>query len=264
MRTVIGRAVLAASRSAAGQGRPGGFAGAIRGSSELLLRHGDVARRVGRQVIRGAPWNCLTRSALLLCGVMWPFGALAANANKSLNLPAPRTIASPGAAGSREPNLASLPDGRVVMSWLEPSGQAGMALRCATFDGRQWSQPATIAAGDSFFVNWADFPSIRPLGGQRLAAHWLWRNGSGTYAYDVRVSQSENGGRTWTQPITPHRDGTATEHGFASLASAGDAVLALWLDGRKTVGHDEDSSIGRDRCGLTAIASPAVDLELIP
>ena len=151
-------------------------------------------------------------------------------------------LRSPAGPGSQVPNLAIMPDGRVVMSWIEPLRDRGLALLCASFDGQKWSQPATIAAGDSFFVNWADFPSIRPLGGQRLAAHWLWRSGSGTYAYDVRVSQSENGGRTWTQPITPHRDGTATEHGFASLASAGDAVLALWLDGRKTVGHDEASS----------------------
>ena len=201
-----------------------------------------LERQSRRVPLRAAHWRYLTKSAITLLGVMWPFGVLAANANKSLDLPAPRTIASPAGAGSREPNLASLPDGRVVMSWLESSGQAGMALRCATFDGRQWSQPATIAAGDSFFVNWADFPSIRPLGGQRLAAHWLWRNGSGTYAYDVRVSQSDDGGRTWAQPITPHRDGTATEHGFASLASAGDSLLALWLDGRKTGAHDEASS----------------------
>ena len=116
-----------------------------------------------------------------------------------------------------------------------------MALRCATYDGSRWSKPATIAAGDSFFVNWADFPSIRPLGGKRLAAHWLWRSGADTYAYDVRISQSEDGGRTWSRPITPHRDGTATEHGFVSLVADGDAALAVWLDGRKTAGHDEDA-----------------------
>ena len=127
------------------------------------------------------------------------------------------------------------------MSWLEPSGDAGMALRCATYDGRRWSKAATIAAGDSFFVNWADFPSIRPLGGNRLAAHWLWRSGAGTYAYGVRISQSEDGGLTWGAPITPHRDGTASEHGFVSLASDTGSVLAVWLDGRKTAGHEEDS-----------------------
>ena len=127
------------------------------------------------------------------------------------------------------------------MSWLEPSGDAGMALRCATYDGRRWSKPATIAAGDSFFVNWADFPSILPLGGNRLAAHWLWRNGAGTYAYDVRISQSEDGGHTWGPSVTPHRDGTHAEHGFVSLVADTGRVLAIWLDGRKMADHEEGS-----------------------
>jgi hypothetical protein len=179
--------------------------------------------------------------ALILCSAAAPGGSVAEGADGLAGLSAPRPIASPARAGSREPNLAALPDGRVVMSWLEPSRSAGMALRCATYDGRRWSKPATIAAGDSFFVNWADFPSIRSLGGHRLAAHWLWRSGAGTYAYDVRISQSEDGGRTWGPPITPHRDGTASEHGFASLVSDTGGALAVWLDGRKTAGHEEDS-----------------------
>ena len=178
---------------------------------------------------------------LILCGVVIAVGAVATDSRKPLTVLVPRMIASPAGAGSREPNLASLPDGRVVMSWLEPSGHAGMALRCATYDGKRWGLPSTIAAGDSFFVNWADFPSIRPLGGKRLAAHWLWRSGPDRAAHDVRISRSEDGGRTWSRPITPHRDGTATEHGFVSLVSDGDAALGVWLDGRKTAGHDEDT-----------------------
>lgn len=179
--------------------------------------------------------------ALILCGAAGPLGSVAEGAEGAVGLSAPKRIASPARAGSREPNLAALPDGGVVMSWLEPSGRAGMALRCATYDGRRWSKPATIAAGDSFFVNWADFPSIRPLGGNRLAAHWLWRSGAGKYAYDVRISQSEDGGRTWGPPFTPHRDGTASEHGFVSLVADTGSALAVWLDGRKTAGHDEET-----------------------
>ncbi len=37
-------------------------------------------------------------------------------------------------------------------------------------------------------------------------------------------------------PFTPHRDGTATEHGFVSLFSLNDTVGALWLDGREMSG----------------------------
>ncbi|MBK8324867.1 MAG: hypothetical protein IPL06_19865 [Betaproteobacteria bacterium] len=50
------------------------------------------------------------------------------------------------------------------------------------------------------------------------------------------MSQSADGGRTWSTPVTPHRDGTASEHGFVSLVADTGGVLAVWLDGRKTGG----------------------------
>ena len=185
--------------------------------------------------------GAVTLPALMLfTAILFPEAGAAA-AKDVAGLPAPKPVASPALAGSRVPNLAAMPDGRFAMSWLEPAAGARMAFRFAIYDGKQWSKPSTIAAGDSFFVNWADMPSIRPLGGDRIAAHWLWRSGEGTYAYDVRVSQSDDGGRTWSTPITPHRDGTASEHGFVSLVADTGGVLAVWLDGRKTAGHDEDA-----------------------
>ncbi len=187
---------------------------------------------------RFSRWGAVTLLALIPWSAA---GFVAEAAGEPAGLSAPRPITSPARAGSREPNLAALPDGRVVMSWLEPDVRERMALRCATYDGRQWSKPATIASGDSFFVNWADFPSVRALGGNRLAAHWLWRSGAGTYAYDVRISQSEDGGRTWSPPVTPHRDRSASEHGFVSLVADSGNALAVWLDGRKMEGHDEDA-----------------------
>jgi hypothetical protein len=99
--------------------------------------------------------------------------------------------------------------------------------------GSSWSEPRTIAHGGDFFVNWADFPSIIELPDGSLAAHWLQREGPGTYAYGVRISRSLDGGLTWSQPITPHLDGTETEHGFVSLFPGAEGRLAaVWLDGR--------------------------------
>ena len=144
------------------------------------------------------------------------------------------SIASPAAPGSAEPNLAVASDGRVYMTWLEPA-DSGHALRFATLDGKQWSQAQTIRAGRDFFVNWADFPSIEVLDEGRLAAHWLQRTGTGTYAYGVRISQSADGGRTWSAPVRPHRDSSQSEHGFVALWREGRVLGAAWLDGRKTV-----------------------------
>ena len=149
------------------------------------------------------------------------------------------SIASPAGPGSAEPNLTVGPDGRVYMSWLEPA-DSGHALRFSVYDGSAWAPARTIVVSRDFFVNWADFPSLEVLERGRLAAHWLQRNGRGTYAYGVRVAQSADGGRTWSAPVTPHRDSSQTEHGFVALWSEAGSLGAVWLDGRKfkKEGHD--------------------------
>jgi hypothetical protein len=129
------------------------------------------------------------------------------------------------------------------MRWLEPA-DSGHALRFAVLDGRSWTTPRTIRAGRDFFVNWADFSSIEVLDGGRLAAHWLQRNGKGTYAYGVKISQSSDGGRTWSTSVTPHRDSSPNEHGFVAMWRERGKLGAVWLDGRKfpPASHDAPES----------------------
>ncbi len=145
---------------------------------------------------------------------------------------------TPAGPGSGEPNLTVAPDGRILLSWIEPAGEDSHILRYAELSkGSGWSEPRTIAEGRDWFVNWADFPAMAALPDGTLFAHWLARNGSGTYAYDVRVSASRDAGQTWSDPVVPHRDGTQTEHGFVSMTPwSGQAMGLVWLDGRKTVG----------------------------
>ena len=154
------------------------------------------------------------------------------------------SIPSPAGPGSAEPNLTVAADGRVFMSWLQ-TDSAGSALRFAVHDGTKWSTTRTIAQGKDFFVNWADFPSIEVLGKNQLAAHWLQRNGKTTYAYGVRIAQSNDGGVTWGAPITPHRDSTESEHGFVAMWHEGSSLGAAWLDGRKFTkgGHDASNEM---------------------
>jgi len=142
-------------------------------------------------------------------------------------------VSLPAAAGSSAPRLSAGSDGRVYLSWVEPGSATKHALRFSVLEGDAWSAPREVAAGDDWFVNWADFPSVVEVGGRALMAHWLEKNGAGTFAYSVNLRRSADGGRTWATPVVPHRDGTETEHGFVSLVPWEDGrVAAAWLDGR--------------------------------
>jgi hypothetical protein len=169
-------------------------------------------------------------SAIVLVGVIY---RLSDATSAERQAPRIEDLGSPALPGSGEANLAVDSDGRVYMSWLEPTTDSATALRFATHDGAKWSAPGTIRTGRDFFVNWADFPSIEIVGSKHLVAHWLQRTGRGSYAYGVRVAQSRDGGGTWSAPITPHRDSAQTEHGFVAMWPERGSVGAVWLDGRK-------------------------------
>lgn len=168
------------------------------------------------------------------------------------------SIASPTGPGAAEPFLATGANGKVYLSWLEPAGTAH-SLRFAVLEKGQWSAPRTIVTRSDFFVNWADFPSIKILSGNRLAAHWLQRSGKGTYAYGVRIALSGNGGQSWGEPIMPHRDSSQTEHGFVTLWDDGGALGAAWLDGRNTgpAAHDGGHGGGGPMMLMSTTISPA-------
>jgi hypothetical protein len=143
-------------------------------------------------------------------------------------------IPSPAAADSAQPQLTVSSRG-VLLSWIERSGDRA-TLKFAELSGGRWSTPRVVASGADWFVNWADVPSVARLPDGTLVAQWLQKSGTGTYAYDVRLSHSSDDGRTWAAAVTPHHDGTPTEHGFVSLFASGDGVGLVWLDGRAKSG----------------------------
>ena len=175
--------------------------------------------------------------------VVWVSGCTARR-NTDQGLIIQRTE-SPAGVDSREPDLNATADNRIVMSWVEKRGEKLYALRMSIRDANGWSQPRTVSEGENWFINWADFPSVIALSDGSLAAHWLVKSGSSTYAYDVNVARSSDAGETWSTPIVPHTDKTKTEHGFVSLLPLPDGrVGAVWLDGRnmKDMKHDDEGS----------------------
>src|SRR5262245_31715278 len=143
-------------------------------------------------------------------------------------------VKSPAAPGSGEANLAVGSDGRVYLSWLESVSPKGNMLRFSVRGPQGWSAPKTIARGNNWFANPADFPAMAVMPDGTLAAHWLvMSGGDDSEAYDINLAFSKDSGGTWSKPIVPHRDGKKRQHGFVSLTPTRDGKLAaIWLDGR--------------------------------
>ena len=174
-------------------------------------------------------------------------------------------IVSPAGLGSETPHLAAGAGG-AILSWLEPTGPDSdetYSLRFSRLAGDGWTEPRTVIDRSDLFVNWADFPSVVELASGQLAAHWLQYNGPGTYAYQVRLAFSSDGGMTWSNPVIPHETETQTEHGFVSLAPAGDGIDVVWLDGRDYAEHPDDGvmSLRHARVASTGAIGPETVLD---
>ncbi|MGA0920710.1 MAG: exo-alpha-sialidase [Gemmatimonadaceae bacterium] len=149
-------------------------------------------------------------------------------------------LAAPALGDAAEPFVASTPDGGVTLSWLERQADSSVALRFATLapGDTSWSAPQEILRRSDLFVNWADFPSLVTLTDGTLLAHWLQRNGTGRYSYDVHLAASTDGGRSWGPSALPHPPGFAAEHGFVAVlpdpAGGADVVLLDGSEGART------------------------------
>lgn len=148
---------------------------------------------------------------------------------------------NPAGSGSRYPNLYVDNTGQMYMSWLVNIEEDIHAIQYTTYRDGRWTEPKTVQIDTDFFVNWADFPSVVGLDGTETAAHWLKKIEGGPYAYNVQVNFFNEETNRWDEPVTPHQDGTPTEHGFVSLEPIdSETVLAVWLDGRETVGRADE------------------------
>lgn len=213
-----------------------------------------------------------TRALALLLLMVFALGCNRSDSNSSQptsgppsNIQSALTIQpgrSPAGVDSREPDLSPTADGRIILSWVEKVGEKKYALRFAQHDAGNWSVAGTVAEGDNWFVNWADFPSVIALADGSLAAHWLVKSGSGTYAYDVNIARSKDGGKTWGKPVVPHTDGTQTEHGFVSMMPLPDGrVGAVWVDGRNLKDVKDHEEKGKPLPVSMTLRYAAIDAE---
>ncbi|MDW8479140.1 MAG: hypothetical protein RML12_03955 [Xanthomonadales bacterium] len=172
------------------------------------------------------------------------------------------------------PRFAADPAGGLLLSWLETGGEEA-ELRFAAIGADGPAAPRVAARGRGWFVNFADVPTVLPLGGGRLVAHYLERTADLPFAYAIRLIASADGGRSFGPPFSPHPE-LPTEFGFVSHFAWPDGSPALvWLDGREMPGggpmqlrharHDGAGRVLEERlldpmvceCCLTAVALAA-------
>jgi hypothetical protein len=144
-----------------------------------------------------------------------------------------RAVELPTGERSSAPRLSARGD-RLVLSWTEPGGTEGPVLKFSVRSHGAWSAPGTAPADPHRALDTADVPGVVPLAGGGLAAHWTRKLDASLYARDLVVAVSSDGGATWGAPALPHHDGTASEHGMATIvASEADGRFGIvWLDGR--------------------------------
>ncbi len=148
-------------------------------------------------------------------------------------------ISSPAGPDAMEPGLFALPNGDIVMSWTEPDGMA-FNVKTATLSGSDWTQATTVISSEALFVNWADFPTVAAFDDGTLAVSWLQENAELSYAYDIKLALSSDGGESWGNAFIPHSDRSTRQHGFLTLLPTDpNEMVAVWLDARD---YDSQSS----------------------
>jgi hypothetical protein len=159
--------------------------------------------------------------------------ACSASEKKSSEEVAIHYMDSPAKTSSGEPYLFTDTNNNTYLSWIEVSEDKNF-LKFSRLENEKWSEPDVISSGQDWFVNWADYPLIAS-NGKQLMAHYLGKSGKGTFAYDVLLTSSQDGGNTWSEPSAIHDDAKQAEHGFVSILPYDENFLVAWLDGRNTV-----------------------------
>jgi hypothetical protein len=146
-----------------------------------------------------------------------------------------REVASPSPPRSLSPRVTAMPDGGLLLSWLEPTNDRLAALRFSLWRDGAWSATATIAEGQPFSRHQSESPGVIALSKTNLIAYWSQKpplEKVPTQEVDVYFSVSTDRGLHWTTPTLANLPGTGEESSYPSAAPM-DATHAelIWLDG---------------------------------
>lgn len=173
-------------------------------------------------------------------------------------------LAVPNPAGEASGPVNLYSGSKLFLTWVEKTGPKRHELRFATREAGGWSKPTTIAGGENWFVNWADFPSLVELADGTLAAHWLERNGADQYSYNLRVARSADSGKTWSVFFAPQPKAHNAYTGFVSMMPSPAGLAMAYLAPKETAGggHDTKLHFAEFRSDGSPVSDSAVDLDV--
>jgi len=141
-----------------------------------------------------------------------------------------RGIASRTVGNANEPQLTATDRG-VILSWIERSGQT-TTLKFAERTASGWTSPLSVAAGNDWFVSYADAPTVMRLSDGTLVGAWMRQTDPLREAMDLQLSRSgDNPMNVTTGPLVANPDlSKVDEIGWVDLAPGGGRCVAVWAN----------------------------------
>jgi hypothetical protein len=149
-----------------------------------------------------------------------------------------RALDAPAPLGARLPQLNPLPDGRPLVSWLEPRSDSGFTFKVSWWQGERWSTPRIIADRRDLIMFDADLHGVTALPAGAWVANWQVHppRTKNPWATVLQVALSGDSGLSWSAPVVTHDDTLPGEHGFVATFPVGDTLGLVWLDERRAHG----------------------------
>ena len=172
----------------------------------------------------------------------------------------------PAQAHSGQPDLASAPDGRVLLTWISrlPGRRPALMYVGMAENGHWYSSARSVVVGESLMADWANVPHVAQTPDGVLWIQFMQKRAEG-HAGDVALARSTDGGFNWSTPVAVNDTSIMAEHGFAALwPAARDRIGIAWLAG-PPMGDDSAHADGKQMHhggGSTQLRAATFDLNL--
>ena len=111
------------------------------------------------------------------------------------------------------PHLTTVANGLPALLYVL-SNDTTHRLMYRSWEAGSWGTARAIAEDTAMLVNWADRPQLAFGPDGAAYAHWLRIDERGDFAYTIQAVRSDDGGKSWSEPVSPHKEGQVAEYGL--------------------------------------------------